>query len=64
MPSLLHKCLWAGDEREAERLRLDLCVECGLCTYVCPAKINLQKQFGDAKENIRSRQCPAPRQIQ
>ena len=26
-----------------------LCVECGLCSYVCPSKINLQTQLIGAK---------------
>ncbi len=28
---------------------MDLCVECGLCAFVCPSKIDLKKQIIDAK---------------
>ena len=28
---------------------MDLCVECGLCAYVCPSKIDLTGQFIEAK---------------
>ncbi|RKY02481.1 MAG: electron transport complex subunit C, partial [Spirochaetes bacterium] len=34
---------------EAERLRVDLCVDCNLCTYICPSKIEIQKQFHEAE---------------
>jgi electron transport complex protein RnfC len=34
---------------EVEQARVDLCVECGLCSYVCPSKIDLRKQMIDSK---------------
>ena len=52
MPYLIHKYLYANLIEEVEQARVDLCVECGLCSYVCPSKIELRKQFIDAKELI------------
>jgi len=37
---------------EAEQARTDLCVECGLCSFVCPCKIDLRRQLIDAKKLI------------
>jgi Na+-transporting NADH:ubiquinone oxidoreductase subunit A len=53
MPHLIHKYLYQGALEETERARVDLCVECGLCSLVCPSKIELLKQFSEAKERIR-----------
>jgi Na+-transporting NADH:ubiquinone oxidoreductase subunit A len=54
MPNLIHRFLYQDAIEEAEKARLDLCMECGLCTFVCPSKIELRKQFIDAKEAIRN----------
>jgi Na+-translocating ferredoxin:NAD+ oxidoreductase RnfC subunit len=48
-PHLIHKYLYRDLIEEAEEARVDLCVECGLCTVVCPSKIDLVKQIIDAK---------------
>ena len=53
MPHLIHKYLYQDAIEDAERARIDLCVECGLCSYVCPGKIELREQFIEAKETIR-----------
>ncbi|MHC5061332.1 MAG: 4Fe-4S dicluster domain-containing protein [Planctomycetota bacterium] len=52
MPYLLHKHLYADLIEEVQQDRIDLCVECGLCSYVCPSKIELRKQFIEAKDLI------------
>jgi Na+-transporting NADH:ubiquinone oxidoreductase subunit A len=52
MPYLLHKHLYADLIEEVQEGRVDLCVECGLCSYVCPSKIELRKQFVEAKDLI------------
>jgi Na+-transporting NADH:ubiquinone oxidoreductase subunit A len=52
MPYLIHKYLYADLIEEAEQARIDLCVECGLCSYVCPSKIDLRTQFVEAKALI------------
>ena len=52
MPYLIHKYLYRDLLEEADEARVDLCVECGLCSFVCPSKIELRKQFIEAKELI------------
>ena len=59
-PHLIHKHLYRNDLEEAETARLDLCVECGLCSYVCPSKIELLEQFVEAKAAIRAELEAAP----
>ena len=54
MPYLLHKYLYGDLIEEVEEARVDLCVECGLCSYVCPSKIELRKQFIEAKDLIEA----------
>jgi Na+-translocating ferredoxin:NAD+ oxidoreductase RnfC subunit len=64
MPHLIHKYLYRDLIEEANQARVDLCVECGLCSFVCPSKIELGKQFIEAKcaiekekEEIRQEQA-------
>ena len=52
MPHLIHKYLYRELVEEAEQARLDLCVQCGLCSFVCPSKIDLTNQFIEAKDMI------------
>ena len=54
MPYLIHKYLYSDMLEEVEQARIDLCVECGLCSFVCPSKIELRKQFVDAKQLIEN----------
>jgi len=49
MPHFIHKYLYADLIEDAEQARLDLCVECGLCAFVCPSKIPLTGEFINAK---------------
>ena len=35
MPHLIHKYLYRDLIEEADQARVDLCVECGLCSFVC-----------------------------
>ena len=53
-PHLIHKYLYQKKLEEAEAARIDLCVECGLCSYVCPSKLELLREFREAKEAIRA----------
>ena len=53
MPQVIHRYLHRGMTEEASKSGLDLCVDCNLCTYVCPSKIELGRQFIDAKNQIR-----------
>jgi len=52
MPHLIHKYLYAELIEDVERIRIDLCIECGLCSFVCPSKISLTQQFIEAKKVI------------
>ena len=52
MPYLIHKYLYRDLIEEVDQARVDLCVECGLCSFVCPSKIELRKQFIEAKRLI------------
>ncbi|MCA9752575.1 MAG: NADH:ubiquinone reductase (Na(+)-transporting) subunit A [Gemmatimonadetes bacterium] len=42
LPAYLMRALHVGDIEEAESLGLEDCAECGLCTFVCPSKIDFQ----------------------
>ena len=58
--------LWAGAARaadagagaestvaeEAEATGLDRCIECGLCSYVCPSKIELLSELRAGKRRV------------
>lgn len=45
LPQFMYKSLLAGEIEEALSHGLLDCVECGLCTYVCPSKIELSTTF-------------------
>jgi len=51
-PQLIHRALYEDALEEAERLRIDLCIDCGLCSYVCPSKIDLRREFAEARVRI------------
>ncbi len=51
-PHLIHKYLYRDLTEEAAIAGIDLCIECGLCSYVCPSKIDLRAQFTEAKKVI------------
>ncbi len=52
LPQVLHRYLFREAFDDAEKAGLFLCVDCNLCTYVCPSKIELRKQFTEARELI------------
>ena len=37
----------------AEKLNIDKCVNCGLCSYICPARIDLRQIVKDSKEIMK-----------
>ncbi len=49
LPQFTYKSLLAGEVEEALSHGLLDCVECGLCTYVCPSKIEVCAAFKNAK---------------
>ena len=40
---------FADRRRELARLNLFDCIQCGCCSYICPAKLPLTEQFVAAK---------------
>ncbi len=49
MPHMTYKAILAGEVEEYLAHGLLDCVNCGLCSYVCPSKIELTQTFIDAK---------------
>jgi Na+-transporting NADH:ubiquinone oxidoreductase subunit A len=49
LPHMAYKAIWADEIEESLEHGLLDCVECGLCSYVCPSKIELSKTFIEAK---------------
>lgn len=49
MPHMAYKAVLADEVEEYLEHGLLDCVECGLCSYVCPSKIELTRTFIDAK---------------
>lgn len=53
LPQLTYKAILAEEVEEALEHGLLDCVECGLCTYVCPSKIELTESLKTAKAAYR-----------
>ncbi len=49
LPQVLHRYIHRELYEEAEKAGLHRCVECGLCSHVCPSKLELVRQFEEAK---------------
>ena len=49
MPQYTYKSLYADEIEEALAHGLLDCVECGLCSFVCPSKIDLSEYLIDAR---------------
>jgi len=54
-PALLNEALNAGDLDAADEIGLLDCVECGTCSYVCPAHIQLVQRFRVGKQLLRAK---------
>ena len=52
-PVVMNNALIAGDFAEAKAAGLLDCVECGTCSYVCPARIKLIQRFREGKQKMR-----------
>ena len=52
MPAAIEKAFNAGDVDALKALKVNLCMECGCCAYVCPAKRNLVSVNRLAKKMI------------
>lgn len=53
-PVEISKAYHAGDGATLEKLKVNLCMECGCCSYVCPAKRNLVQRNKLAKALLRT----------
>ncbi len=56
LPQVLHRYIYRDALEEAEKMGLSHCIDCRLCTYICPSKIELADQFARTKEQIREEQ--------
>ena len=53
MPTELERAFELKDVERLKKLDVDLCMNCGACSYVCPAKRNLSEKNQLAKMYIR-----------
>lgn len=53
LPQVIHRYLYRDAIDEAEAAGLPRCLLCGLCTFVCPSKIELQRQFSEMLDRLR-----------
>ena len=44
-----------GNIKELECLKADECIECGLCSYICPSKIEVREFVKAAKEKVNNK---------
>ncbi|MDR1301345.1 MAG: electron transport complex subunit RsxC [Treponema sp.] len=58
-PAIMNDSLEAGDLDYAVKAGLMDCIECGSCTFVCPARIKLVQRFRVGKGRLRARQQAA-----
>ncbi len=54
MPTELESAYDAGDIEQLKKLKVNLCMNCGACSYVCPAKRNLSEKNQLAKILLRN----------
>ena len=55
-PVEMAKAFEQGDDASLEKLKVNLCMECGCCSYICPAKRNLVQMNRLAKGKLRAYQ--------
>jgi electron transport complex protein RnfC len=56
-PCLMNDALKAGELDEANHYGLMDCIECGACSYICPARIRLTQRFRVGKANWKTEQA-------
>ncbi|MCL2066944.1 MAG: electron transport complex subunit RsxC [Treponema sp.] len=56
-PVIMSNSIETGDLDYAVKAGLMDCIECGSCTYVCPARIKLVQRFRTGKQKIKMRQA-------
>ena len=52
-PASVEAAVNHGFAERLEKLNVDYCMECGCCSYVCPAKRPLTQVMRLAKEELR-----------
>lgn len=52
MPLYLHDFAKKGNMEECEKYNVTACLECGCCSFVCPAKRHLVQNIRIAKQNV------------
>jgi len=52
-PVVMNNALEVDDLKEALSLGLPDCIECGSCSYICPARIKLTQRFRAGKQQLR-----------
>ena len=55
-PTAISKAYKENDPETLEKLKVNLCMECGCCSYVCPAKRNIVQRNKMAKTLLRNYQ--------
>jgi electron transport complex protein RnfC len=53
-PALMNEAILAGDYEAADAIGLLDCIECGVCSYVCPARVQLVQRFRVGKLRLRT----------
>lgn len=53
-PREIERAVLAQDFVRAEKLNVNACIECGTCSYVCPAKRPLVQAVRLAKKTLRN----------
>jgi electron transport complex protein RnfC len=53
-PALMNEAILAEDYEEADAIGLPDCIECGTCSYVCPARVRLVQRFRVGKMRLRA----------
>jgi electron transport complex protein RnfC len=53
----MNDALKAGQLDEANHYGLMDCIECGACSYICPARIRLTQRFRVGKANWKTAQA-------
>jgi electron transport complex protein RnfC len=60
----MNNALEASDMDEAVRAGLLDCIECGSCSYICPARIKLVQRFRVGKQRLRAMKAMSQLQAQ
>ena len=60
-PALLLQAIELGQERQLARLHPGACIDCGLCSYVCPSSLPLASSIRDVKNSLENRNDRGPK---